>query len=106
MSPTPQSAVAVDRMLVHTPTLLQSAQSMVVSSVPDGLSGHVLVLGVPRSQEGLLALLAPLRSRRLTRLRPIVIIDAQAPGRGGCWDTLATFKSTYFIQVCSGGVRA
>jgi hypothetical protein len=43
--------------------LLQSAQDIVLREVPEGMSGHILVIGVPRSQESLLALLAPMRSR-------------------------------------------
>jgi hypothetical protein len=43
--------------------LLQSARDIVLHDVPQEMSGHILVVGVPRSQEALLALLAPLRSR-------------------------------------------
>jgi hypothetical protein len=43
--------------------LLQSARDIVLQEVPEGMSGHILVIGMPRSQEALLALLAPLRSR-------------------------------------------
>jgi hypothetical protein len=43
--------------------LLQSARDVALQEVPGAMSGHILVIGVPRSQEALLALLAPLRSR-------------------------------------------
>jgi hypothetical protein len=63
------------------------------------LSGHILILGVPASQDGLLSLLAALRSQRLLQWRPVVIIDSAAPRGGGSWEAVAQFSDVYFIQV-------
>jgi hypothetical protein len=63
------------------------------------LSGHILLLGVPASTDGLLALLAVLRSKRLLQWRPVVIIDSNAPSGGGSWEAVAQFKDVYFVQV-------
>lgn len=63
------------------------------------LSGHILILGVPASQDGLLSLLAALRSKRLLQWRPVVIIDSAEPRGGGSWEAVAQFSDVYFIQV-------
>jgi hypothetical protein len=62
------------------------------------LSDHILVLGVPASQDGLLSLLAVLRSKCLLQWRPIVIVDANTPG-GGSWEAVAQFSDVHFINV-------
>lgn len=67
------------------------------------LSGHVLVLGVPASQDGLLSLLAVLRSKRLLQWRLVVIVDANQPG-GGSWEAVAQFSDVYFINVRAAAV--
>lgn len=66
------------------------------------LSGHILLLGVPASTDGLLVLLAVLRSKRLLQWRPVVIIDSNAPSGGGSWEAVAQFKDVYFVQVRVG----
>ena len=63
------------------------------------LSGHILILGVPASQESLITLLAALRSKQLQAWRPVVIIDSQQPQLGGAWEAVAQFSDVYFIQV-------
>jgi hypothetical protein len=63
------------------------------------LSGHILVLGLPASQDGLLSLLAVLRSKRLLQWRPVVIIDNSEPSGGGSWEAVAQFCDVYFIKV-------
>lgn len=65
------------------------------------VSEHILVLGVPASPDSLLALLAPLRTRRLRQWRPIVIVDQQRPVGGSGWDAIAQFREVYFIEVGS-----
>lgn len=65
------------------------------------LEGHLLIMGVPPSLDGLLALLAPLRSRRLVTWRPVVIVDSKLPSCGSTWDAVAQFVDVYFIEVHS-----
>jgi hypothetical protein len=71
---------------------------MVVDEVD--LRGHTLIMGMPASLDGLLGLLAPLRSKRLVTWRPIVIIDKLPPRTGGTWDAVAQLADLYFIEVC------
>jgi hypothetical protein len=63
------------------------------------LSGHILIVGSPNSQESLVSLLAALRSKQLQSYRPIVIIDSERPCCGGTWETVAKFSDVYFIEV-------
>jgi hypothetical protein len=77
----------------------QSTEELCVDSLPQDMAGHVLIVGLPRSQESLLALLCPLRSRRLSAWRPVVLLDSSPPGSGGCWDAVAALAHVYYIQV-------
>lgn len=85
-------------LLLH----LQSPEELVVPRVD--LSGHILVLGVPASQESLITLLAAGRSKQLQAWRPMVILDRTPPcqdsGFSGSWEAVAQFADVYFIQVC------
>eukprot|EP00775_Hariotina_reticulata_P006540 gene6540-6766_t len=82
---------------MRPPGCVESSSDLVVEEV--SLAGHTLVLGRPQSQEGLLALLAPMRGKRMASWRPIVIIDQSEPGTGGCWDILAQFRDLYYVQI-------
>lgn len=75
------------------------AHAIVVDSV-EQLAGHVLVLAGGASPASLLAAIAPLRSRLLRQLVPVVVLSSaypfgEAPGRLGvrcwcwCWCTAA-----------------
>lgn len=75
----------------------QVPQDIVMDEVE--LSGHIIILGVPASHDGLLSLLAALRSRQLTHWRPIVIVHNKLPTGGGTWDAIAQFSDVYFIEV-------
>lgn len=89
----------------HSPTplhvlcsaALQSPEDMVVERVD--LSSHILVLGIPASQESLIALLAAVRSKQLQAWRPVVIVDSDTPCKGGSWEAVAQFSDVYFVQV-------
>lgn len=63
------------------------------------LSGHILVLGVPASQENLITLLAAVRSKQLQACRPVVIVDQTPPCKGGSWEAVAQFSDVNFVQV-------
>jgi len=76
---------------------LQSPLDMVVDSVD--LDGHILVMGLPSSQDSLLSLLASLRSKRLLDWRPVVIVHNTLPTRSGTWQAVAQFSDVYFIEV-------
>lgn len=84
-------------MNTHTHTALQSAADILVEEVD--VSAHTLVLGLPASADGLLTLLAALRSKRLLHWRPVVIVDSKPPGGGGTWEAVAQFRDVYFIEV-------
>jgi hypothetical protein len=76
---------------------LQSPEDLVVQQVD--MSGHILVLGVPASQESLITLLAAVRSKLLQACRPVVIIDKTTPCKGGSWEAVAQFSDVHFVQV-------
>jgi hypothetical protein len=77
--------------------MCQSSQDLLVDRIH--LRGHILILGLPQGQEGLIALLAALRSRQLQAWRPVVIVDQQGPGQGSSWEVVAQFRDVYCIKV-------
>jgi hypothetical protein len=72
------------------------------------VSGHILLMGLPGSMDDLLALMAPLRSKRLVTWRPVVIVDKAVPVGSGTWDAVAQFSDVYFVEVgwCARAARA
>jgi voltage-gated potassium channel Kch len=75
---------------------------MVLDRVP--FSGHVLIVGTPASLGSLLNLIAPLRSRVLTRPRPIVVLSHERPRPDTLWADIARFQDVYVICLnsCEG----
>jgi len=73
---------------------------MVLDRVP--FSGHVLIVGTPPSLGSLLSLVAPLRSRVLSRPRPIVVLSHERPRPDTLWADVARFQDVYVIVLNSG----
>ncbi|KIZ06192.1 hypothetical protein MNEG_1770 [Monoraphidium neglectum] len=70
---------------------MQGASGIVIAG-PVPFDGHILVFGPVSSVEGLFSMLAPLRSKRLARWRPIVILDTTLPEPGTGWDDISRLK--------------